>query len=83
MKLFTFGTALLTGAAATVIALAPVAGAQPNVPCDDPGGAARGAACDASAPDGGPPPIVGEIPPGQDGMPDVAGCTPGRVCEAP
>ena len=44
MKLITFGTALLTGAAATVIAMAPVAGAQPNVPCDDPGGASRGAA---------------------------------------
>ena len=80
MKLITLGSAVLTGAAAALISLAPVATAQP-VPCTDPpGSAAEGTACE---PDGaeGPPPIVGEVPPGQDGIPDVAGCYPGRICE--
>ncbi len=77
MKLITLGSAVLTGAAAALISLAPVAVAQP-VPCDDPGTAAEGTPCQPS--DEGKPPLVGEIPPGQDGMQDVAGCYPGRIC---
>ncbi|RZT25115.1 hypothetical protein EV589_0844 [Mycobacterium sp. BK558] len=84
MKLITLGSAVLTGASttlmATLISLAPVAAAQP-VPCTDPpGSATEGTPCE---PDGaeGPPALVGEIPPGTDGVPDVAGCYPGRICE--
>jgi hypothetical protein len=65
---------------ATLISLAPVAAAQP-VPCTDPpGSATEGTPCE---PDGaeGPPALVGELPPGTDGVPDVAGCYPGRICE--
>ncbi|KMO71565.1 hypothetical protein BST22_11790 [Mycolicibacterium chubuense] len=80
MKLITLGSAVLTGAAASLISLAPVAAAQP-VPCTDPpGSATEGTPCE---PDGaeGPPALVGELPPGTDGVPDVAGCYPGRICE--
>jgi hypothetical protein len=82
MKLITLGSAVLTGASATLMAtlisLAPVAAAQP-VPCGDPGSAAEGTPCQPSGE--GTPPIAGEMPPGQDGMQDVAGCYPGRVCD--
>lgn len=80
MKLITLGSAVLTGAAASLISLAPVAAAQP-VPCTDPpGSATEGTPCE---PDGaeGPPALVGELPPGTDGVPDVAGCYPGRICD--